>query len=144
MENEIEEKFLPIGSVVLLKGGFKKVMITGFCSADTGDKTKIYDYTGCVYPEGYLNFEQICLFDHEQIEKLLFTGYKNEEETAFKTRLNELLEKLENDDDIEGYLPKEFIKDDQEIEEESSEDTEETPQVKPEIEINNNGNFEYL
>ena len=27
----MQEKFLPIGSVVLLKGGTKKVMITGYC-----------------------------------------------------------------------------------------------------------------
>ena len=32
MNNNNYEKFLPIGSVVLLKGGTKKAMVTGFCS----------------------------------------------------------------------------------------------------------------
>ena len=48
-----EMSILPIGSVVLLKEEKKKIMITGFASVspDTGDK--VYDYSGCVYPEGY-------------------------------------------------------------------------------------------
>ena len=48
----MEKEFLPVGSVVLLKGGTKRVMVTGFCSVDNDDTTKIYDYTGCLYPEG--------------------------------------------------------------------------------------------
>ena len=49
----MQEKYLPIGTVVLLKGGSKRVMITGFCSVDGNESDVIYDYNGCVYPEGY-------------------------------------------------------------------------------------------
>ena len=31
---EIGDKYLPIGTVVLLKGGTKSVMITGFCAVE--------------------------------------------------------------------------------------------------------------
>ena len=89
---EKREKFLPIGSVVLLNGGKKKIMITGFCSISSDDKTRVYDYSGCIYPEGYLSSNQICLFDHEQIEDIYFIGYENEEETEFKKQLNEVFE----------------------------------------------------
>ena len=70
--NNIGEKFLPIGTVVLLNGGSKRVMITGFCSVAQENQDKIYDYSGCVYPEGYLSSNQVCLFDHDQIEKIFF------------------------------------------------------------------------
>ena len=50
-----QEKFLPIGSVVILEGGTKKIMITGFCSISEMDRTQVYDYSGCIYPEGYLS-----------------------------------------------------------------------------------------
>ena len=30
----MEEKFLPIGTVVLLKNGTKRLMITGFCAVE--------------------------------------------------------------------------------------------------------------
>ena len=45
------EKYLPIGTVVMLKGGEKRAMITGFCSVSEDDPEKIYDYNGCLYPE---------------------------------------------------------------------------------------------
>ena len=37
----MRDKYLPIGSVVLLKGGTKKVMITGFCSIAEENQEKI-------------------------------------------------------------------------------------------------------
>ena len=40
---EIEEKFLPIGTVVLLKEGTKEVMITSYCIIPNGD---IYNKSG--------------------------------------------------------------------------------------------------
>ena len=102
---EISEKFLPIGTVVLLKGGTKKAMITGFCSVALEDNTKIYDYTGCVYPEGYLDFEQICLFDHEQIQEVYHMGYQNEEDEKFKMELNKILNELETEQIYENDNP---------------------------------------
>ena len=70
----MRDKYLPIGSVVLLKGGKKRAMITGFCSVAQENQEKIYDYSGCVYPEGYLSSNQVCLFDHDQIDKIFFEG----------------------------------------------------------------------
>ncbi|MBD9085785.1 DUF4176 domain-containing protein [bacterium] len=93
------EKYLPIGTVVLLKGGTKKVMITGFCSITENDKNKTYDYSGCLYPEGFLSSNQTLLFDHSQIDKIYFVGYQNEEEKEFKEKLKKVIEKM--DDNIE-------------------------------------------
>lgn len=90
------EKYLPIGSVVLLNGGTKKAMITGFCSIAEEDTKKMYDYTGCVYPEGFLDYDQICLFDHSQIEKVYHIGYIDEEEEMFKKELLTVAERFES------------------------------------------------
>ena len=87
-------KYLPIGTVVLLKGGKKRAMITGFCSIAQENQEKIYDYSGCVYPEGYLSSNQVCLFDHDQIEKIFFVGYEDEEEKDFKDKLNKVIASL--------------------------------------------------
>lgn len=86
----IEGKFLPIGTVVILKGGLKKVMISGFLSSSKENTGKVYDYTGCVYPEGFLSSDKFLLFDHEQIEKVFFKGFVDEEEEAFKKKLDAL------------------------------------------------------
>lgn len=95
----MNEKYLPIGSVVLLKGGKKRAMITGFCSVAQEDQSKIYDYSGCVYPEGYLSSNQVCLFDHDQIEKVFFTGFVDEEEIEFKQKLNNIVANLDTYED---------------------------------------------
>ncbi len=92
--NEELKKYLPIGTVVLLKGGQKRLMITGFCSIPKEDQSKVYDYTGCLYPEGVLNSEEVALFNHDQIEKIYFVGYKDEEEKQFKEKLNKLIEEM--------------------------------------------------
>lgn len=91
-----QEKFLPIGSVVILEGGTKKIMITGFCSISEMDRTQVYDYSGCIYPEGYLSSNQICLFNHDQIEKVFFTGYESEEEKEFKKSLEKMVDDFKN------------------------------------------------
>lgn len=91
-----QEKFLPIGSVVILEGGTKKIMITGFCSISEMDRTQVYDYSGCIYPEGYLSSNQICLFNHDQIEKVFFAGYESEEEKEFKKSLEKMVDDFKN------------------------------------------------
>lgn len=42
---------LPIGSVVTLKEGTKKLMIIGRLQQNVNTQ-KIYDYAGCLWPEG--------------------------------------------------------------------------------------------
>ena len=79
----MEEKFLPIGTVVLLKGGKKRVMIIGFCAMTQEQQGKIFDYSGCIYPEGLMASNQTCMFDHSQIEKIFF-----------KNKLNTLINQL--------------------------------------------------
>ena len=88
------EKYLPIGTVVMLKGGKKRTMITGFCSYTGEDRTKVFDYSGCLYPEGYISSNQTLLFNHEQIETVYYIGLIDEEEKKFKQKLNSMIENI--------------------------------------------------
>ncbi len=90
----MEKKFLPIGSVVLLKDGTKKVMVTGFCPIPRG-QTEMYDYVGCLYPEGVIESDKNLVFNHDQINEIVFSGYVDDEEKAFKVKLDEELKKDE-------------------------------------------------
>ena len=73
---------LPIGTVVLLKNGSKRVMIYGRkqIHVETGQE---WDYLACLYPEGNINEEFMYLFNHDQIDKVFYLGYKDEEELKF-------------------------------------------------------------
>ena len=88
------EKYLPIGTVVMLKGGKKRTMITGFCSISDGDKSKVFDYSGCLYPEGFLSSNQTLLFNHDQIDKIYYLGLIDEEEKQFKQKLNQVINQI--------------------------------------------------
>lgn len=89
-ENKIEEKFLPIGTVVLLKGGKKELMIMSYCIVPSGEaydkdgkvdiRDQMFDYGGCAYPEGMLTSDQLFAFNHEQIEKVIYKGYETEKQ----------------------------------------------------------------
>jgi len=83
------DKYLPIGSVVLLKSGSKRIMIYGRKQLQVGKQIeKIeWDYIGCLYPEGNINEEYMYLFNHEQIDKVFFMGYQDEEEYDFLKKL---------------------------------------------------------
>ena len=103
MENN--SKFLPIGTVVMLKEGKKRIMITGFVSTAIENNNKIiYDYSGCIYPEGLLSSNQVCLFNHEQIQEIFFKGFVDEEEIEFKKNLNELVSSLSKNEDNQENL----------------------------------------
>ena len=53
MENNKQE-LLALGSIVVLKVGYKKLMIVGRMQLQ-GEEEKLWDYLGVLYPEGYLH-----------------------------------------------------------------------------------------
>lgn len=87
---EIRE-LLPIGSVVLLENAEKSLMIFGVKqrNLDTGEE---YDYIGVLYPEGNMGKDTQFLFNHENIQEVLFEGYHTDERTQFLGRLAEFYE----------------------------------------------------
>ena len=96
--NNIGEKYLPLGTVVLLEGGTKRVMITGFATASSDDPDLIYDYAGCMYPQGFITSNQTVLFDHDQIQKIYHFGLIDPEWVEFQDNLNKFLESLDEQD----------------------------------------------
>ena len=87
---------LPIGSVVLLKNSTKKVMIIGFAQVSANNPKNVFDYAGCVFPEGYVGPDKTYLFNSNQIEKIYAVGYQDEEQMAFKTKIDGALMDLRN------------------------------------------------
>lgn len=73
---------LPIGSVVLLHGGQKRLMIYGIKQTDT-TTDKEYDYIGVFYPEGNLGNEGHFFFNSSDIEKIYFVGLNDRERQEF-------------------------------------------------------------
>ena len=100
----IGEKYLPVGTVCLLQNGTKKVMITGFCVQSPETEDRVFDYIGCLYPEGVISSNQNLLFDHSQIAQVFFMGYVSDEEKEFKAKLNEVINNAEASNPTEAIV----------------------------------------
>lgn len=107
---EKEERFLPIGTVVLLKGGRRELMITSYCIIPNGevyDKSgkidatgKMFDYGACFYPEGMITSDQLFAFDHEQIDRICFKGYVTDKQKEISRLLNGGLEEMKKTQNV--------------------------------------------
>lgn len=81
-------EYLPLGSVVQLRGGLKKVMICGRLQQQTGTEI-VWDYSACLYPEGIINPQELYLFNNDSIDRLYFVGMQDAEELEFRRYLAE-------------------------------------------------------
>lgn len=80
-----KNKYLPIGSVVVLKDGEMKIMITGREQIRITDNAE-FDYIGCIYPDG-VDGENVVLFNADDIALILFIGYQDLDELKYKLAL---------------------------------------------------------
>ncbi len=88
------EMFLPVGSVVSLKDGSKRLAVVGRCLRQPGSD-EIHDYAAVLFPEGMIDSSKVWLFDEEDIERVWFVGMQDEEEFRFR---NFLYDKLNGED----------------------------------------------
>lgn len=95
---------LPIGSVVLLKGGDKRLMICGRIQAKAGENV-IYDYSACYYPEGIVDPSAMFFFNRDAIDTVYFVGFQDKEELDFRHEVLDQLGELEIKDG--AIVPKE-------------------------------------
>lgn len=84
--------FLPLGSVVVLKGGAQKAVIIarGLVANLTGEPL-FFDYGGVLYPQGLVG-ENILYFNSEDIRKTLHEGYRDDDDDLVVTSIHEWME----------------------------------------------------
>ena len=78
-------ELLPLGSIVYLEEGTRKLVIVGrgvIFEDEESDGQVFADYMGVLYPIG-LQTESTIFFQHENIDKVVFRGYSDEEEDRF-------------------------------------------------------------
>lgn len=95
--------FLPLGSLVIIKGAVRKVVIISRGLVTLVDnEPKFFDYGGCIYPEGVVG-DQVLYFNHKDIVKVVHEGYKDEDDQMMVDNINEwfLKENVEKGDPYE-------------------------------------------
>lgn len=90
----MENRLLPIGSVVQLKDSTASVMIAGYLAVAPAKPGYVWDYSGFKFPLGYVNDNEIYCFDQDQIEIVLGLGYQDREQFEFISKLEAAAEKV--------------------------------------------------
>lgn len=87
-------EFLPLGSVVLLRGAVKKIVVVGVMPTKklSDKKLVVYEYIGVPYPEGYVGNNSALFFNHKDIDTIVFRGYESEERTLLFNALQKMLD----------------------------------------------------
>lgn len=80
-----ERKFLPLGSIVILNGSVKKLMIVARGSI-VGDD--FFDYGAFMYPEGMID-SNTAYFQHDDILKVVHEGYTDDDNALVLEILND-------------------------------------------------------
>ena len=90
-EKVINERFLPIGTVVLLKNNPKKLMISSYLIFSTGEDSennKMFDYGACPFPEGIIDSKYAIGFNHDDILEIIHLGLEDDDQKKLSGILN--------------------------------------------------------
>lgn len=85
---------LPIGSVVRLAGGERRLMVCGRVVCKDSGET-VYDYVGCLYPQGIVSSDAFYFFNRDAVEDIFFIGFQDKEEMEFRRKVLDQLGELQ-------------------------------------------------
>lgn len=89
--------FLPIGSIVVVKGSVKKFMVVARAVyAKVAKGEEYFDYGACTYPEGLMG-DNILYFEHEDIAEVVYRGYEDEDEKRMLQNIRLGLARIEEE-----------------------------------------------
>lgn len=80
-------QYLPLGTIVRLQGGSKRLMIYGRVQKLPNGKE--YDYLGVPYPEGFIHPDKSFVFNHHAIEEVAHLGFIDEEDELIQGLLQQ-------------------------------------------------------
>ena len=96
MDNKIEilDRYLPLGSIILIKGNVKKLMIVarGVLAGQDSDK-KLYDYGAVLYPEGLID-ERLIFFNNSDIYNVVSEGYSDSDDEIMNENIKNWIKEV--------------------------------------------------
>lgn len=99
--------YLPLGSVVVLKGGIQRLLIISRgINVNQNGEVLFFDYGGVLYPDG-LTSDRMAYFNHDGIETVVFEGYDDPDSKTFADNINRY---LQNNPNVKRGNPQEMNK----------------------------------
>ncbi|WP_088840817.1 DUF4176 domain-containing protein [Listeria sp. ILCC797] len=87
--------FLPLGSIVIVKGNTKKIMVIARGLATfIENEAKYFDYGACLYPEGMMG-DSLIYFNNEDIQKIVVEGFSDDDNELMLDNLRMWIEQAD-------------------------------------------------
>ncbi len=83
-----ERKFLPLGSIIILKQTTQKLIII---ARGMLVEESYYDYGAFLYPQGLIE-DSLVYFNEDQISKVMFHGFTDDDDTLFISYIDQAIE----------------------------------------------------
>lgn len=90
MKKEALRNILPLGSVITLKKGRKKLMIIGRIQEERSSGI-LYDYAAVLYPEGILDASELYMFQGRTLTASIMSGCRRKRNSPFAAIWNKSL-----------------------------------------------------
>ena len=82
------KKYLPLGTVITIKNNDFFYMIVGY-TQKISDNT--YDYIVVKYPIGFVDFNTLAFFNHDNIEEIIYLG-------SYNDKMNKILKQIKENE----------------------------------------------
>ncbi len=92
MSFDLENDWLPVGSVVSIRFNENKFMIIGYSPINSKTK-KPYDYYAVVYPYGFSSHQETIVFNKEVVKKIYHIGYMTDDYNSYIKMVDDELKK---------------------------------------------------
>lgn len=91
---EILDRYLPLGSIVLIRGNVKKLMIVarGVITGKEPNR-KVFDYGAVLYPEGMMD-DRIIFFNQKDIFQVVVEGYTDSDDQIMNENIRNWLKEV--------------------------------------------------
>ncbi len=83
-----QTNFLPLGSIIVLKQTTQKLIII---ARGMLVEENYYDYGAFLYPQGLIE-DSLVYFNEDQISKVMFHGFTDDDDTLFISYIDEAIE----------------------------------------------------
>ena len=60
--------------------------------AVVGGKDEVYDYVGCLWPEGFMRADKNVVFNHDKIDMIYFLGLQTDGQMVFMQKMQAALD----------------------------------------------------
>lgn len=84
--------YIPLGSVVQLKGGVQKLLvISRAINVRNNGETFFFDYGAVLYPDGLVG-DRMVYFNHDSLAKVIFAGYEDDDNSIILENIQNYLD----------------------------------------------------